>query len=167
MTDSKESDQEESVFSKGITLTPALTDLFRPTTKLLGEELRNFAKEKIGAIKERNRDKNLRFHLEKINEIVDRDTRGITQGDTEDDQLLKNAEKLVESLEAVQDIEPSEIELSKIWQNLIASLRIGKNIPQHLITTLKALSPLEASILMEVKAKENVSVSKNIWRLFR
>ena len=64
-------------------------------------------------------------------------------------------------------VELAETELSKIWQNLIASLRLGKSIPQHLISTLKALSPLEARILMEVKTKENVGFLKKVWRLFR
>jgi hypothetical protein len=167
MPDIKESDKEEIIFSKGITLTPALTDLFRPTTKLLGEELRNFAKKKIDTIKERNRDKNLRFHLDEINKIVGKHTDINSEEDRENEQLLKNAEKLLESFEAIQDVEPAEKELSKIWQNLIASLRLGKSIPQHLITTLKALSPLEASILIRIKSKENVGIVKKILNLFK
>jgi hypothetical protein len=168
MSEGEKIDLEETISSKGITLTPALTDLFRPTTKLLGKELRDFAKKKIDTIKERNRDKNLRFHLDKINEIVgNKGANANLQEDSENEQLLKNAEKLLESLEAVQDVEPSEKELSEIWQNLIASLRLGKSIPQHLITTLKALSPLEASILMQVKSKEDVGFPTKIFRLFR
>ena len=167
MPDIKDSEQEETIFSKGITLTPALTDLFRPTTKLLGEELRNFAKKKIDTIKERNRDRNLRFHLDEINKIVGKHTEIPREEDGENEELLKNAEKLLESFEAIQDVEPAEEELSKIWQNLIASLRLGKNIPQHLITTLKALSPLEASILIQIKSKEEAGIFNKIWNLFR
>jgi len=169
MTEDKNDTKEvsSSDLSKGITLTPALTDLFRPTTKLLGEELRTFAKGKIDAIKERNRDKNLKYHLEKVNEIVSSKDAEDIDPVIEDDELLKNAEKLVESLETVQDVDPSAKELSTIWQNLIASLRLGQSVPEHLISVIKTLSPLEASILIRISKREKIGVMSKLWRLFR
>jgi hypothetical protein len=101
-----------------------------------------------------------------VNDIVSKDGIKPENHNVEDDELLKNAEKLVESLETVQDIDPSEKELSTIWQNLIASLRLGHSIHPQLPSTVKDLTPIEARILLGIKEK-NVGVFFKMWRLFR
>lgn len=154
-------DEETTDSHKEITLTPALTGLFKPTTKLLGEELRLYVKKNIDKFKEHNRERNLQFHLQKINDLVEESVEPIV---SEDEDLLKNAEKLLSSLETIQDVDPSEKELSEIWQNLIASLKLGKNVPKHLIDTLKNLSPLEASILIEIQRQESTGFSGRVFR---
>jgi hypothetical protein len=47
MSEEKENVEESNGMPKEITLTPALTDLLRPTTKLLGVELRDLRKKKL------------------------------------------------------------------------------------------------------------------------
>lgn len=158
MAEDKEVDNQ-----KEITLTPALTGLLKPTTKLLGQELKSFVKQNIDKIKEHNRERNLQYHLEKIDDLV-QENEPINISEGENDNLIKNAEKLLESLETIQDVDPSEKELSEIWQNLVASLRLGKNVPQHLVDALKNVSPLEASILIEINRQETTSVPGRIIR---
>jgi hypothetical protein len=124
---------------------------------MLGKELRNFAQDKISEIKENNRDKNLKYHIEEINKIVLEYSKKTNASNFENENLIKNAEKIVESLETIQDIDPLEKELSLIWQNLIASLRSGQHIPQELISILKTLSPIEAKILMRISSGEELN----------
>lgn len=149
MPEQANNNQEAEGSLKEITLFPFLTELFRPTAKLLGEELRDFTKEKINNIKERKREDNLKFHIGEIGKI--NQTNASTNNNSNEDPLLKNGTKILESLDAIQDIDQTEEELSKIWQNLIASLCSGQNIPRYIITVLKTLSPLEAKALITLR----------------
>ena len=135
--------------STGISLTPSITSLLKPTTDYLGTELRDFVKSKVEDLKARKRKKNVSGHMEKV---------GVKLGIplSYDEESIDNIQQLDlfdEWLDGAQDISPDDPTLSQLWQGLLRDIVQGKANNRLLINTLKELEANEAALLLRYKER--------------
>ncbi len=138
------SENDETPSLKEVTLLPVVTHILRPSAKLLGAELRELLQTTIERIKDRKRNRNIEYHLEKIRRLIEerkKDKRQHVQAIDE--------EKLVLSIDGIEDVDPEHTELSSLWHHLIANIATGGSVEHICLEALKALNSEEARILLQ------------------
>ncbi|OFW98586.1 MAG: hypothetical protein A3E78_01670 [Alphaproteobacteria bacterium RIFCSPHIGHO2_12_FULL_63_12] len=130
-------------------LTEVYRDTFAPAQRLWGEERRRKAAEKIVSRREAEREANLRQHLSQSQ--CDKET--IDVGTAETDELV------FKWLDAAQDINPKDQELSAVWQGLLMEIRAGNSKRNMLMKTISALEADEASVILNYSESESKSIS--------
>lgn len=133
---------------KGISLTPALTNFFKPTLDLLGVELRDYVKERIESWKERKRRENLESHVTAVNEELAGDNPFDESGPT-----VYQLSLFEEWAENVRDIDPNDHELSAMWRNLLIRAAKGEHISEEVRRALQSLSPQEALFIVQLERR--------------
>lgn len=126
----------------GISLTPALTGLFKPTLDLLGIELRDYVKERIDSWKEKKRHENLDAHVKAVNEELAADNPFQESGPT-----VYQLSLFEDWAENVRDVDPQDQELSAMWRRLLIRAAKGEHIAEEVRRALKSLSPREAEFI--------------------
>lgn len=132
----------------GISLTPAITNFFKPTLDLLGIELRDYVKEKIDSWKERKRHENLEAHVSAVNvELADNNPFN------ESGPSVYQLSLFEEWAENVRDIDPNDRDLSAMWRNLLIRAAKGERVSEEVRRALKSLSPQEALFIVQFERR--------------
>ena len=131
---------------KGISVTPTITALLKPTVEYLGIEIRDYFKTNIEEWKAKRREQNLNAHLQAVREKLAK-VPPLHSARPSIRQLII----FDEWIEKAQDIDPEDSELSDIWQNLLAKAAGGEKVPVEVVAALKSLSPKEAQFLVEIQ----------------
>jgi len=131
-------------------MTPTLTALLKPTGEYLGKEIQGGVESLVEGWKKKRREKNLAKHIEEVRKDL-KDER--SSDNQEKEPTLAQINFFEEWVEGVQDVEPHNEDLSKIWQSLLAAAANGENHPVELISILKTLTPPEAEYLMNFEAR--------------
>lgn len=139
-------DKQLASTGHGISLTPALTALFKPTFDLVGLEIRDYVKETIDGWKEKRRRKNLETHISAVNEEL-KGEKPFNGNEPSINQLTV----FEEWVEGIQEIDPADEELSSIWRNLLIRAAKGEHITEEILRVVKLLSPKEAQFLIELE----------------
>lgn len=147
MTEERKEDEEGAV--KGLSVTPAITALLKPTADYLGTELRDYVKATVEEWKAKRRERNLNSHLEGVREKLKAQPPPRSPTGPSFNQLTL----FDEWIERAQDIDPEDKELSDIWRNLLAKAARGEAIPTEVIAALKSLSPKEAQFLAHMERR--------------
>ncbi len=135
--------------SKGTNLVLGLDKLLEPTFELIGQELRDYLKEKIDDWKARKRAKNLSEHLRKVKDEISSESHEGSNSDS----TVRQAELFEEWTEGAQEVSPDDKILAEIWQKLLLEIMRGKKIDKIVIEKLKSLSSFEAEILLKFKTR--------------
>lgn len=135
---------EDAGATKGMSLTPALTALFKPTTEYLGTELRDGVKATIEGLKKRKRGENLDAHVAAVQERL----RDDPPEGSDAEATLAQLSFFETWVDSVQDIDPAETELSQMWELLLAEAARGTSHMPEVIDALKSLTPFEAKFLL-------------------
>jgi len=120
---SKKESSGEAVSLRGVSLTPVFTALFKPSAELLGKELRNTIKEMIDERKTRRREENLQAHIDAVRIKLSSQTDEPNEATT---SFIEQPELFSEWVENVQEIDPRDVEISNLWQNLLACSRCNR-----------------------------------------
>jgi hypothetical protein len=129
---------------KGISITPTITALLKPTVDYLGIEIRDYFKANVEEWKTKRRERNLNAHFEAVRDKLTKEPPSNNQSSPSIRQLAI----FDEWIEKAQDIDPEDLELSDIWQNLLAKAARGERVPTEVVAALKSLSPKEAQFLV-------------------
>lgn len=129
---------------KGVSITPTITALLKPTVDYLGIEIRDYFKANVEEWKAKRRERNLNAHLEAVRNKLTKEPASNNQSSPSIRQLVI----FDEWIEKAQDIDPEDSELSDIWQNLLAKAARGERVPTEVLAALKSLSPKEAQFLV-------------------
>ena len=148
--ESKEAEAPEmaDAIIKGVTLTPFLTALFKPTADYLGIELRDLVREPIERWKLKRKERNLRAHLDQVRSRVQERLPELPPPEI---KTTRQADFFSEWAESVEDVDPNDKELSQIWQDLMARVACGEDISAELMRALKTLTPGEAQFLLRLR----------------
>lgn len=131
---------------KGLSVTPAITALFKPTADYVGQELKETVKAYVEEKKEKRRKRNLDQHLKFVQEELKHAPR-------ENDQKEPTLEQLSlfdEWIDNVQDIDIEDRELSKIWHSLLAKAARGGAVQSEVFEAIKNITPREAKFLYQL-----------------
>jgi hypothetical protein len=132
---------------KGISLTPALTSLLKPSADYLAEELKEYLKEKIESLKKRKRSENISEHIKSVLEKVEKTEKAYK----EPAASLEQIELFEEWVEGAQDIDPNQELLSSMWRDLLKGIIRGNIKGDLLISILKQLDSFDAMLLLKFK----------------
>lgn len=127
--------------SKEVTLTPALTALLKPTAEYLGGELKARIAQKVDALRERQKQANLRAHLEKVTQAP-----GLQQSAEGD---IRQLSLFREWVDGAQNVPPTEKALASMWQELLTKILNGINFEEKLMHALAQLSEADAVLLLK------------------
>lgn len=150
---------EGTVESKEISLTPALSDLFRPTTKLLGIELRDYVGEKIHDWKNRKRGENLQEHLERIAPEIEANRE--RRSDAGDELTLEDAEVFEAWSHRVQDIDPNETDMCASLDQLLKAA-LDRRAGELEIKTIIENLDFDMIEILRRRVRNNIFVGKVI-----
>lgn len=129
---------------KSISITPALTSLIKPTTDMLGEELRDYIREKISGYKEKKKTENLSKHLLVAGQKV-------SAKSTDQNINISEFELFEDWTESVQDVDPENEDIASMWQNLLVELSNKQPNVRLLMQKLKELDPEDAVVLIKLE----------------
>ncbi len=132
---------------KGISLTPALTSLLKPSADYLAEELKEYFKEKIESLKKRKRSENISEHIKSVLEKVEKTKESYK----EPAASLEQIELFEEWVEGAQDIDPNQELLSSMWRDLLKGIIRGNIKGDLLISILKQIDSFDAMLLLKFK----------------
>lgn len=133
---------------EGVSFTPVLTAMLKPSAQMIGIELRDYLKEKIDGWKTKRRNENLKAHIEAVKKKLSSES---DQFASQPEPTLEQAELFSEWVETVQDIDPAHREISELWQNLLARAASGEAVFAEVVAALKTLTPREASLLLTLE----------------
>lgn len=147
------SDEKESNL-KAITLTPVLSEIFRPTAILLGKELKEYTETKINRIKLARQGDNISQHIASVEKIIHRKASKLQE---EKPIPVAAMNQFTEMLDLVQDVDPADHELSTLWQHIMADIAAGKALQPSLLGLLKDITPMEAKHLFAIRQRNSIS----------
>jgi len=136
-------EDKEMENSKEISLTPCLTNLFKPATKYLGEELKSVIQKGIEEARKAKKNQNIHEHIKKVQEKIDSQSGA-------SDSSLQQLDIFDEWVENIAEIDSENEELSEMWQNLLLSKGSSTKI---LIKKLKELDSEDAIVLLKLSNK--------------
>jgi hypothetical protein len=132
---------------KQISLSPALTalakDIFGPSAKLLGTELKSYLKEKFDAKREERRRHNVARHLEEVEKVVKPSVRPREEVTYSQEHLF------LEWVEGAQDVSDDEPELARLWRSLLGDIATSGDIHTEQIALLKQMDSAMAKQLVQ------------------
>jgi hypothetical protein len=145
MSKNKKDEEKEESTLKEISLTPLLTAIFKPSAEYIGKELKEYLKSKVEELKENRRENNLKAHIEIVREKIEKtpNPKNI------ESPTFMQLEFFDEWVNCVQDVDPEEVGLSEIWENLLLRASQGNTIHPELLSGVKKLTPKEAKFLAE------------------
>ncbi len=141
--------QPDGSVVKGLSFTPAITALLKPTAEYLGTELRDYVKATVEELKSKRRDRNINAHLEAVRAKLTDQPPPKSQAGPSFSQLAL----FDEWIEKAQDIDPEDKDLSDIWRNLLIKAARGETVPTEVVAALKSLSPKEAQFLVQLQKR--------------
>ncbi|KPJ94014.1 MAG: hypothetical protein AMJ53_06150 [Gammaproteobacteria bacterium SG8_11] len=146
---SADEDQTDSV--KEISVMPIVTNLFRPTAIMLGNEIRDYLKGIIDDWKERKHAENVLGHIEiATKKVKEQNPDAQYKIDT-----IKQLDLFEEWTKGAQEIDPNDSVIAELWQNLLIELA-DHNISDNLIIKkLKAINAKEAQLLLLIYSQRN------------
>lgn len=150
-TDKKQNNESGLVGIKEVSLTPVITSLFKPSADMLGIELKDYLKEKIGTWKKKKYTYNLAQHIKRANEKI-KEKHGYSVDSSNFEQL----ELFDQWILGAQEVDPHEKLLANIWQELLVEIAAGRKINKILLEKLKKVSPGEAEILLEIHQNDSI-----------
>lgn len=129
---------------KQITITPAVTalvkDVFGPSAKLLGSELKSFLKAQFDEAKERRRSENLGKHITAVRETL-------TEPPPEN-VSYKNLELFSDWVEGAQDIGEEDAVLTQMWREVLHDIVQNRKVSKSLIDLMKQVDAPMADLLI-------------------
>ena len=134
---------------KGLSVTPAITALFKPTADYVGQELKETVKAYVEEKKEKRRKRNLDQHLKSVQEELKQTPRGEDQKEP----TLEQLSLFDEWIDNVQDIDIEDRELSEIWHNLLAKAARGGEVQSEVLEAIKKITPREAKFLYQLSGR--------------
>ena len=143
--ENKEKDEE----LKSISVTPALTALFKPTADYLGGEIRGYVKETVEEWKNKRQEKNLMVHMEAVQKALSQEP----VLEKPEDSSIAQLSFFDEWIDNVKDIDPADEELSTIWQKLLENAARGKSTTPEIVESLKYLTPREAKFISDISRR--------------
>lgn len=147
---SKKNSSDDVPSLKGVSLTPALTALLKPSADLLGKELRDTLKESIDSWKAKRRNENLHVHIKAVKKKL---SAASDEATSQGEPTFEQAEFFGEWVENVQNVDPSHTDISDLWQNLLARAVTGEAISCEVLNALKSLTPREAAFLLSLERR--------------
>ena len=145
----KEGDKKDEVeegIVKGISLTPVVTALFKPSAEYLGKELRNLVREGVEQVKSRWRERNLQSHMEAIRKRIAAEESKL---DPEEEPFFRHADLFADCMESIQDVDPLDEELSELWHSLLTAAALGNSVSREALKALQRITPDEAVVLLQ------------------
>jgi hypothetical protein len=134
-----------------LTLTPALTalvkDVFGPSAKLVGTELRSFLKERFDDARERRRSENLSRHISVVRAALPKPPPEQVSYDRFD--------MFSEWVEGAQDVSDSDPELAEMWREVLRRIIEGESVSKSLISIMKQVDAQMARILLCFRRKKS------------
>lgn len=134
---------------KQLTLTPAFTalvkDVFGPSAKLLGTELKSYLKEKFDDARERRRSQNLSKHFEAV--------RTSMQKPPSCEIPYEQIDIFSEWVEGAQDVSDDDPELAHMWRELLREIVQGQPITKSLLAVMKQVDSRMAGILLRFRQR--------------
>jgi hypothetical protein len=161
---SEETDSEDLV--KGISLTPVVTSLLKPSADLLGVELRDFLKHKIENAKAKRKARNLEEHVRKVRGRLE----NLPPRQSREHESLERLELFDDWVDGAASVDPEDEVLSSIWENLLFKMAAGDWPTRDLIETMKKLDAQDAKILISLRKGTKLlfkSVEAERYRLER
>ena len=155
MTESTKEDKKSKTetVTKEVSLTPFLTNIFKPSAELVGQELKNYLQEKFDTWKEKRRAQNISDHIQKVQEKISLESdESIQQPSNSINQL----DLFTEWADGAQNVGADEGVLAKLWQQLLMEIANGNSPDKVLIEKLKGISPEEASLLLKLHEKRSI-----------
>ena len=147
---------------KGLTFTPVITSILKPSADLVGQELRDFLKEKIDSIKNRKKAENLTEHLRTVGEKLKKKKK---EPDTELSSI-KQLNLFDKWVEGAENIEPTDRILSEMWQDLLVAICEGNYPNEILIEKMKLLQADDAKLLLRLRKERSVLMPTIIPSVF-
>ena len=138
---------------KELSITPVITSLLKPTSDLVGIELRDYVKEKIDNIKKKKRVENVAGHIHHAQGVLQKE-RKEEIGGTEKIQQL---ELFGDWVKGAQDIDPEDSILGRLWQNLLVDILKESRIDKVIIEKLESITTQEALLLLKIYKKGYIS----------
>lgn len=132
---------------KGLSLTPALTSLLKPSADYLAQELKEYLKGKIESLKQRKRSENISEHIKSVLEKVEKADNSYKESAA----TLGQIELFEDWVEGAQDIDPSQELLASMWRDLLKDIIRGNIKGNLLISILKQLDNYDAMLLLKFK----------------
>lgn len=129
----------ESKDTKEITIFPTITSFLKPTTEYLAEELKEAVKAKVESKKKQKEDENLLSHIGSVNDKI--------KSSGKDQISYEQLDLFSEWVDNVSKVDPTNKELSQLWQNLLVNASTEKS-SEILITKVKATSSGQAKALV-------------------
>jgi|GEM_PF-4425085 len=133
-----------------LTLTPALTtlvkDVFGPSAKLVGTELRSFLKEKIDDARERRRSENLSRHIFVV--------RAALPKPSPEQVSYERLDMFSEWVDGAQDVSDSNPELAEMWREVLRRIVEGESVSKSLIAIMKQVDAPMAQLLLRFRRKK-------------
>lgn len=133
---------------KGISITPTISTLLKPSADYLAHELKEYLKTKIETYKERKRSENISEHLKHVFNRLEKEKEDI-------DRPLESLEQLElfeEWVSGAQDVDPKNEILSSMWRKLLSEIIRGNVKGDLLISILTRMDSYDAKLLMKFKA---------------
>jgi hypothetical protein len=133
---------------KGISMTPTISTLLKPSADYLAQELKEYLKTKIESYKERKRSENISEHLKHVFSRLEKEKEDIERPP----ESLEQLELFEEWVSGAQDVDPKNEILSSMWRKLLSEIIRGNVKDDLLISILKRMDSYDAKLLMRFKA---------------
>ena len=147
---------------KGLTLTPVITSILKPSADLIGQELRDLIKEKIDLIKNRKKAENLTEHLRTVGEKLQKKKKEPNPNLT----TIKQLSLFDKWVEGAENVDPTDKILAEMWQELLVQISEGNNPNEILIEKMKMLQADDAKLLLRLGEERRVLMLPSIKRFF-
>lgn len=145
---------------KQLTLTPALTalvkDVFGPSAKLVGSELKSRLKDIFNEARERRRNENLNAHISAVRASLPKPPL--------DDVSYEQLDLFSDWVEGAQDINEDDLILSNIWQEILRDIVSVHSITKSLIEVMKQVDSRMARLLLSCRREQRYAI--NLFNLF-
>jgi hypothetical protein len=150
-----------------LTLTPALTalvkDVFGPSAKLIGTEIKSYLKERFDDARERRRNENLAKHISAV--------RAVLPKPPPEQVPYERLDMFSEWVDGAQDVDDGDRDLAAMWREILRQIIEGQSVNKSLITVMKEVDAQMAELLLRFRRKrgpmdEILQLFGSVFRLF-
>jgi hypothetical protein len=120
-------------------------DVFAPSAKLVGSELRSYLKERFDEARERRRNENLNSHISAVRTSLPKPPP--------ENVTYERLDLFSDWVEGAQDVSEDDPLLSDMWREILRDIVSGHHITKSLIEIMKQVDSRMAALLLSCRRK--------------